>query len=291
MPYLLIPLLSLCASAKVLIQSRFAKGHTKTAANALLYNGIVFLIVLLWTCPSLFQGGGFFFFLTAWLYGLFSVLFQFFYLQAFQRGSTPITVLIVSTAMIVSVVFSAIAYGESFGAQEIIGSILILVTFVLNAQSAKNEKEEKKSVTWQWLLCAVLAFIFNAAASIVQKIYTKNVSDPMASAFVSHAYLFAAVFSFLLYFCFRCKRDRAEEKFEKKALLSALGVGSALCAFQVVNVYATAMIDATVLQPAYNGGLAVFVTLFSVLLYKEKMTKLQWLSAGLSLFATILVVL
>lgn len=291
MVYLLIPLLSLFSSTKAIVQGRFAKEYTKTTLGAILFNGAVFLVCILWTSPSLFRGGDAFFFLMAFLYGLSSFFFQFFYLQSFRLGSLPITVLIVSTALIMPVGFSAIVYDEPFGVKEIAGLVLILASFVLNAQTSSSEENaEKKKLSFRWIVFVALTFLFNGSGSIIQKIYTENVAEPETFTFVSYAYLFAAAISLIAFLLFG-KKAQGEERFGKKAMLAALGVGSALCAFQVVNMYATAKIDATVLLPAYNGGIAVFVTTASLLIFKEKLTKRQITSAALSLAATILLVL
>ena len=56
MEYLLIPLLGFLAASKSVVQSRFAKGHTKTTANGVFFVAFVFLTCALLTIPSLFQG-------------------------------------------------------------------------------------------------------------------------------------------------------------------------------------------------------------------------------------------
>ena len=290
MEYLLIPLLGVLAASKSVVQSRFAKGHTKTTANGVFFVAFVFLTCALLTIPSLFQGSvnGKFLLLSA-IYGVTCLLFQFAYLQAFRYGSTPVSVLIATTAMVGPVVFSAIAYGEPFGAKEIIGLILILSTFVLNTQFKQDG--EKKKTGLLWIVFISLTFLGNAGAMIVQKIFVKQMGAANTPTFVCYSYLIGTVLAFPLAFLLRHNSKEEKEPVKKPLLIAAFAVGAMLCVFQIVNNYALSKISATILIPTYNCITSLFVALATALLFKEKMTKKQILSAVLSVGAILLMVL
>ena len=75
MEILIILFLCVAATAKVTIQSRFAKLHVQTAADAVLFNGLIFM------CAAVIFSYGLFncsleTILYGSLFGLFAVIFQ-----------------------------------------------------------------------------------------------------------------------------------------------------------------------------------------------------------------------
>lgn len=284
MEYLLIPIVSILASAKVIIQSRFAKNMAKTPMDAIFFNGLIFSVGGILLSYRLVGGTVDSAALIAGiLVGIGNLVFQMGYVFAFACGPVSLTTLIVTTSMILPILLSAIVYDEPLSGSRILGIGLTFVALYFTSEKTKHNK-----VRLRWVLFTLMAFVGNSVIGLTQKIYTKSFASGETTSFVAVHLLFAAVISMAIYLIFRGRGKRCSYKVDRSVVCTAAVIGLLLGAFHVIYTYALSVIDATILLPVYNGLITIMVTVGSAIFVKEKLSKRQYLSIALGVIAIVL---
>ncbi|MBE6640607.1 MAG: hypothetical protein E7619_03380 [Ruminococcaceae bacterium] len=291
MDLLIILLLCLLAATKVLTQSRFAKNNTKGIADSALFNALVFATMALLSFLisdikeinlSLFMGAAFF--------GFFNVSFQMLYQIALSCGPTSITALIASMASIVPLITSAVFYKEPLSAVNFIGVILIVITLVMNADIKKEVGgENAKKVSKKWFLLTVLAFCGNSLGMLAQQLYAKTTGASSSSAFVACSSAFASVIAFGVFALLRLKGQKPSYRLSFSKAFPCIAVGAVLGVFQILHTYAMAVIPGTVLFPTYSAGSAISIALGSTVVFREKLSRAQFVSLIIGITAIVLI--
>ena len=283
MEYLLIPLTCILASTKILIQSKFAKDKTKTPLDAIFFNGIIFLTgaAVLWlvldvrlTPAALIAG------LTV---GLINLSYQLCFVSAFSHGPIALTSLISNISMVVPVVFSAIAYGEPLTLNRILGILVTIAALYFSTAVPKGGKLNVK-----WIVFTALAFLANCGSNIGIKVYLKSFAVGDSSSFVAVHFTASALFSLLVFALLTAKGNRCTYPINKTVFFTAGIIGIVLGVFNLIYAHAMSVLDATLLLPLYNGGTTLLVTLGTALLFKERLTKRQYIGIALGLVAIVL---
>ena len=132
MKFLIILFLCILASAKVTVQSVFSKKENITPQNNLFFNAIMFSVISIIFFPAIIKNG----IITATLIhgiimGILSVLFQYFYIIAFNRGKMALTVIINNFSMVLPVIVSFFLFNENINTLKTIGLILVLWSVIL----------------------------------------------------------------------------------------------------------------------------------------------------------------
>lgn len=283
MYYLLIPLMCILASSKAMIQSRFAKNMTKTPVDALVFNGIVFVVTALFGALSLFKGIDLPTLVAGSIFGFASVCFQLFYVEAFSTGPVSMTVLVVNSGMMIPILVSHFLYHEALTPNRIIGIIITLFAFYFACGRGQEEK-----VNGKWLFFLVLAFLSNNTATITQKIYTNSFDSLNPSAFVPVSYLSALLMTVAVVWVMHLRGVRTSFRFGPRAAGTAGAVGAILGTYQLISLRAVKMIDGTILYPLCNGGTTLISTLASTILFRERLSRRQKISVVLGITAIVL---
>jgi uncharacterized membrane protein len=283
MEYILILILCVLATTKAMIQSRFAKGMIRGAADAILFNGLIFVTATLTSSASLLGGVDGTTLVAGCINGLACVCFQLAYIEAFRAGPVSITVLIVNSSMLVQILFSWLFYNEEMSVTRIIGIVLICGVLYFAADIVKGDR-----VRLRWILLSAVAFLMNNVLSLTTKIYTNSFSSTNQSAFVTVSYLSAAVFSVLILVFFQARGENCIGKMNRKFIGTAAAAGVVLGLFQLTYTYSNRVVEGTLLFPMYNGGSTLLITLASTLIFREKLSKRQIFSLTLGIIAIVL---
>ena len=283
MYYLFIPLMCILASSKAMIQSRFAKSMTKTPVDALVFNGIVFVVTALFGAPSLFRGIDLPTLVAGGIFGFASVCFQLFYVESFITGPVSMTVLVVNSGMMIPILVSHFLYNEALTVNRIIGIIITLFAFYFACGRGQEEK-----VNGKWLFFLILAFLSNNTATITQKIYTNSFDSANPSAFVPVSYLSALLMTIAVIWIMHLRGIRKSFRFGPRVAGTAGAVGAILGTYQLISLRAVKMIDGTILYPLCNGGTTLISTLASTILFRERLSGRQKISVVLGITAIVL---
>lgn len=288
MAYLLISLLCVLAATKVTLQSRFSKTQNRSVTDSVFYNGIMFLTVATLFCPWLMANGATVTTIVfGVLMGILSVAFQLLYLCAFSKGKMSLTVILNNFSMIIPMAVSLLAFDEPFGLAKAAGTVLALVSFCLIVAREKRGQETEGKNGAAWLILTLLVFLVNGLISVNQKLYAESVDNLQVFEFVAVSYITAAALSFLILGVLGMREKRFPASGGKNVILSACLVGLVLGVFQALNTYAASVIPGTVLYSTYNCGTSVLLCVIGRLLFREKLSKKQYIGVTIGIAAIV----
>lgn len=276
MKYLLIPLMCILAVAKITLQSDFSKKSDKSLYDNIFYNMLMFIVAALFFSPFLLKGSiEHLTLVQGIIMGVLSVVFQFFYINAFSKGKMTLTVIINNFSMLIPIAVSYLMFGEPLGIMKIIGIILALVSLVMVTARVKNESVAKKYDNILWAIFMIVVFLSNGLISVNQKIYSKTAPNLQVFAFVAIAYISASLISAAILAVMRLSNTQKKTVLSPKMLISGASAGVIIGIFQCLNTYAASVIDGAVLYSTYNCATSMLSAAVGRLLFKEKLTNKQ----------------
>lgn len=282
MDYLLIILLCTLSTSKVITQGAFARKNVKTVNDSSLFNGLIFVfsaLLFVWRAvgasPMILP--------FAAVFGVLSVIFQICYTGAMIEGNISLTVLMVNLSMIIPMGVSYFVFGEGMSPLRIVGIVLTVITFFV-----VTEFKGKGKTSGKWLLLAVLAMLADGGANVVLKFFGESQWRDEREAFVSCAYIVAAIASLTFYLLTSRRGKGISIKRQPKIFLIAAITGAILALFQLVNAFAVDRIDGTFFFPAYTGGCIIFSVFTSIFIFKERLTVKQVVGISVGIVALVL---
>lgn len=204
-------------------------------------------------------------------------------IYALKYGSATLTSLIISFSLIITAIWGFIFWGSSITILVIIGLLFVALSLFLCLYS-KDHRD--KSISFKWLFYVSLAFLGNAGCSIVQKTQQINFEGNHGSMMMFFAMVINTIFFLIIYL----KSDKANSK----QLLKEVGWIPTCAGFSntLLNLFiillATTSLSPSFIYPVLGVGGLSFVTIFSFIVFKEKM---QWWKLLGVLFGAIGVVL
>lgn len=200
---------------------------------------------------------------------------------ALQIGPMSYTSVIISFSTLISALSGLMFFGESLGWAQIVGIVLMLISFLL---AANNNGEEKKA-NLKWLLACLIAFAATGGIGIMQKVHQSSAHLGELNAFLIIAFISSAILC-AIFAAFLKKREKIDTCIDetvqtsKKQLCISLAVmvagGVCIAVNNRFNLYLSGVMDSAVFFPIVNGGGLVLTTLAAVLLFRERLSKKQW---------------
>lgn len=202
-------------------------------------------------------------------------------IAALQVGPMSYTSVIISFSTLISALSGAMFFNESLSWAHILGIALMLASFVL---AAKSDGDEKKANS-KWLFLCLIAFAATGAIGIMQKVHQSSEYRSELNAFLIIAFISSAIFCSIFASLLKrreCRLADAKEKENKSKkpfwLLLGIMLVSGACGAvnNKFNLYLSGVMDSAVFFPIVNGGGLVLTTFAAVLLFREKLSKKQW---------------
>lgn len=287
MPYIYL-LSAMCASAMLSIMSSlFGRKNAGTKDTSSLYSLIVTIsatvswgILFLW--DGEFCGGVLAYSLV---YGVFYTMAMVGMFKAYQVGSVPLTAFVKQLSLIGVAFWGLIFWDTPITVNVTIGLVLIVAALYLCFKPDK--KAEGKTFTLKWLLYASMLLVGNAGCSIIQKYQQMAFGGKYGSQLMFFGAICSAAACAVMYLKgSRCK-------------LKELAKGSVFCpvaggiSSAALNLFILLMLSTTLSESVIFPGIAVggfmLTTAFSVIVYRERLRKEQWV--GLAIGAVALVFL
>lgn len=201
-------------------------------------------------------------------------------LLAIKLGSLSLTSLITSYSLIIPTFYGLFFLDEAVGPLFYIGlSLLCISLFLMNAKHAGAR------ITLPWVAAVFLAFLGNGICSTVQMVQQKT----FEGKYKSETMIIALLTVFLVMLALALIREKKEIAPAIKAgglLATACGAANGLCNF-LVMVLAVRM-DASLMYPIISAGGILLTGLVSLLLYKEKLSREQYLALLLGTASVVL---
>ena len=290
--YLLLAL-SLTAGILKNIFSKAANGKSSTFGGMININILTAILgILVFSAGNPFRiaGDAGLFLLLAFLYGLFTVGSQTFFMIAVRGGEVSVSSIIYSSNFIIPSFFAVIAYHEAVSAPRLIGMGLMLLAIVL-VSGNPGQKKLSKAVAY-----AVAAMLCSACVGIIQKVFGATYGNGESTMFLFCAFVSVLLVSLLLKLVpskdgtKQTKEADADDGGRTKRIVFKLILALCVVVANKLNLYLSAALPAMIFFPVLNGGTVVFSAMVSALLFGEKLTARKLLAlpavlAGVILFA------
>lgn len=257
-----------------------SKGKLKTKSDRFRYNSWLYLI-----CFALF---GLCSIGTVWslysaalglLFGVVTMLSNYFKLTALSRGPMHITVLITTSSMIIPAMSGALFFNEAFSVGKGL-AILALIFFIY----VSLKKERGKQADGSWVLCCVLAFVFQGGIGVLQKVHQSSAHRDELLAFLTVSFLFSCVFSGAL-----AKPGGRGFTFTRREYLFAALCGLCTFCMNLINLRLSGVMPSQLFFPLVNGGSIILTSIMSVVIFREHITKRQTVGLAGGLLSLILI--
>jgi len=228
---------------------------------------------------------------SKWFYG--AILLGFLFISVFnlmaltaQRNGLSVASVAGKMSVIIPVVFGLYAYNESLGFQKIFGIVLALIAVYLTAIKTKT------SISWrQGLLLPFLLFlgsgVIDASLKYFETAYVPKNGVPVFSATIFGC---AAIIGLLILIY---KSINHNFKFEIKNAIGGIILG-------VINYYSIIYLlkalqykglESSTLFTVNNVAIVMVSTLLGLFLFRESISKKNWLGISLAIVSILLVTL
>lgn len=204
-------------------------------------------------------------------------------INALKHGPTTLTSLLVSLSLLVTTIWGFIFWDAKVTVFVVIGLVLVVFSITLCLYAKENDK---KTISMKWLFYVALAFFGNAGCTISQRTQQIQYNGAHGKMLM----LFATGMSALAYLFIYLKSDKRDTPIMLKTSWW-YPVCAGVCNL-VLNVFVMLMaltsLSPSLIYPVIGvGGLAV-VTVFSLFVFKEKMSWWQWVGVAVGAIATVL---
>ncbi|MBQ2734786.1 MAG: hypothetical protein IJF33_03040 [Clostridia bacterium] len=284
-------ILSLAAALIVNIcRKYFSAKHATGVLGSFAFNGVcsltAALVLLCWggfATPSAF---------TVWLgvlFGSVTALQGISYLSALQCGPMSYTSVINSFSTLISALSGVAFFGEHLGWAQIVGMILMLGSFVL---AVKGDTQSKKA-NFKWFLLCLATFFGTGGIGVMQKVHQSSAYRQELNEFLIIAFVMSAFLCALLIAVLKKRAHGLTDKTKPTAKRPWFMVGIMLvsgvrvAANNKFNLYLSGVMDSAVFFPIVNGGGLVLITLAALVLFRETLTKRQWVGVALGIASVV----
>jgi drug/metabolite transporter (DMT)-like permease len=193
-------------------------------------------------------------------------------------------------SLVIPFIFSIYLYNEEATALKIAGVVIALLSVVLTCwpSAAHTEPSGKVVKNAYFLLPLVLFFASGLLDTMIKYVETTYITGANQNAYLISAFAAAATIGIIsLLFLFATGRM----KFESKAVVAGIVIGvpnyfSIWCLMGVLKGFTG---NSSAIIPINNMGIVLFSTVAAFLMFKEKLTKLNWLGIILSIAAIALI--
>lgn len=193
-------------------------------------------------------------------------------------------------SLVIPFVFSIYLYNEESTLLKIIGIAMALAAVVFTCWPSANATEPsgKKALPVYFLLPVILFVGSGLLDTMIKYVETSFLNDANKNAYLITSFAVAAsvgavAMLFLL--------STGKMKFDKRAIAAGIMIGvpnyfSIWCLVRVLKDYAG---NSSAIIPINNMGIVLFSTMVAWVLFKEKLSRLNWLGILLSIIAIALI--
>lgn len=221
-------------------------------------------------------------------FGTVTALQQIANLKALKSGPWSYTSVISSLSMLIPTLSGALIWKEQIRLLQIIGIAFMVVCLILSVDMGSDA--EKRKATFKWLFFCAIQFLCTGIIGVMQKWHQSTSYKSELNAFLIIAFLISALFSTA---ALLISRPAAAVNIQTKRgliLPVILMVIGGVCAAlnNKINLYLSGVMDSAVFFPLVNGGGLIITTLTAVLLFRERLTRWQWIGLGCGIIAVLL---
>ena len=294
MEYILLLVSVFCTLSYRLACNWFSKRLSKNGADLqrfnLLYSSVaaVGLLVLALirsaAAPSLFT------LLLGVLFGLLTAVSSLAMINALELGPLSYTSLICSAGMIIPALSGWLLFSEPVSVWKFVGTALMLISIAFSVWQ-KDDAERKASL--KWLVLCLLAMLTGGLIGVLQKVHQASEHSAELFYFLAVSFTVSALYSAVLLFLLRKKGTAPSLRISqsRSLLWIALISGTTLAASHVLNLWLAGVMPSIIFFPVVNGVGLLLAVLASVVLFREKLTRIRWAGIVIGIIAVMLLCL
>lgn len=190
-------------------------------------------------------------------------------------------------ALVISVGFAIIFFNEHVNAMKIAGILAAIAAIILINIPPKGLNLEAKTAKSGWYLLFLNFFFSGLIETILFYVETKNISESADIGFVVGLFGMAAVIGTII---MAGGWISGKMKFQWKNVIAgiALGIPNFFTIYLLLRVIDTG-IEGSVIFPILNVSIILGSALLGLTLFKERLSKLQWLGCALGTICIILI--
>ena len=221
-----------------------------------------------WLAHSIFIG--FIFILTFILFAL-----------SAQKAGVAITAVFSKMSVVIPVIAGIILYSETLNFLKILGIISTLAAFVLIFY-----KKEKKKIQLSIIILPILIFFANGFIDSLLKFIESNHITNDYALFLTVGFLIAFVvgFTISIFKYAKTKKQISIQTIIGGSILGLLNYSATYFLFIAMNQF-----QSNVLFPITNVGIVMLSALFGLILFREKLSVINWMGILLSIMAIFLI--
>lgn len=191
-------------------------------------------------------------------------------------NGAPLTATFSRMGIIIPIIVSALLFNEVPSMLKITGIVISLLAVIYMNSGEKNEASKKGAIA------LILLFISGGIEELMTKLFNVFGNADYQERFVFYTFLFSAVISLLL-----CIRSGG--KLSKRDIIAGVCVGipnqlAALCIVKAVGE-----LPAYIVYPCYSASVIFTVNVINFLVFREKLSKKEYIATGIIAFALILI--
>ena len=292
--YIIIILAVVCFTAQFGFTKSYEKEVKRTLANTLIMvavtnfvGALLFLIVggfkIQFSAVSLF-----------WAVALAAVMIPYFIIgvKVLSLGSLAIySMFMMLGGMLIPFFYGVLFLKEELTLSKTAGTVLLSLFIVLQAlwQIDEENQELTKGKKGVFFLLCLLIFFLNGMTGVVAKAHAINRQAVDAISFtVISCVLTSALSLIFLLPCGKKIKLAFKENLRFKPVLIMILLGAAAYTGNFLHLKAASFVPASVQFPLVSGGVIVLSALVSVLFFKEKISKKEWISIAGAFVSTFL---
>jgi drug/metabolite transporter (DMT)-like permease len=184
-------------------------------------------------------------------------------------------------------------FNETISWAQVVGIILMLVSFVIAADNGKGQKR----ANLKWLLLCLAAFASQGGIGLMQKIHQSSAHKGELNSFLIIAFIVSAIASASVSAClygkergagggFLAKRDN-KTRFAVLMIAVMVLAGACMASNHKLNLYLSGVMDSAVFFPIVNGGGLVLTTLASLLVFRERLSAKRWIGVAVGILSVV----
>lgn len=217
-------------------------------------------------------------------YGIFYTVAMIGMFKAYQTGSVSLTAFVKQLSLIAVAFWGFVFWKNPLTTNILSGIVLIIIALYLCFKPENGSKNTIVSI--KWVIFAIMLLVGNAGCSIIQKYQQMAFDGNYGSALMFLATGVAFIISLILYL----KNDGLKFKEIKKPLLiypAIGGISSGLLNLLILVLISSPLSESIIFPCIAVGGL-IITMIFSLIVYKEKLTPVQWCGFLIGIIAIVL---
>lgn len=225
-------------------------------------------------------------FIQPWIYYaiisgiLFIVIFLLFALSS-QKAGIAITAVFSKMSVIIPVILGVFLYNEQFNIFKIIGGVATLFAFILIFH-----KKDKVNFDYRLMLFPILIFLGNGMIDSMLKYAEFHYIQDDIIFFLTT--IFAVAFGVgTIVSIFRYISNK--HKIQLKNIYGGVILGLLNFGTTYFMIKAMGMFESNVLFPVQNVGIVMLTAIIGLLVFKEKLSVINWVGIFISVFAILLI--